>query len=486
MTIPAFNPTMWLPLLPKVLLLVLAMLVLAIDLIWSKLNRRLLGWVTALGLAAILVVSLLFSQPQASQGLIFGGMLRDDWLGFIFQGLFLFAAMITALISMDVKGLGDRGEYYTLLIVTTLGMTLMGSAADLIMLYLAIETTSIPMYILAGFFKGDQRSTESGLKYFLFGALASTVMLYGFSLLYGLSGQTNLEFIAMHFMVLSSTWWVIPLAVSALLVLVGFAFKISAVPFHFWTPDVYEGAPTPVTAFISTGSKAAGFAVLLRVMLTVFPSIDPYWAAIVASMAAVTMTLGNMLALAQTNIKRLLAYSSIAHAGYAMIGVVALSELGAASVVFYLIAYVLTNMAAFAVVILFARSAGSEEISDYAGLSRRAPGLAMAMLIAFLSLAGMPPLAGFVGKFYVFAAAVQSGMIWIAVVGIINAIIGLYYYMTVLKVVYLYRSEDEDKPISVPGPYKLALAACVALILLVGVLSGPWLNWSIAAAGSLF
>jgi NADH-quinone oxidoreductase subunit N len=403
--------------------------------------------------------------------LIFGGMLRHDWMAFSFKVLFLFAAAMTALLSADVEGVEDRGEYYALLVVATLGMSLMTSSADMIMLFLAIETTSIPLYVLAGFMKGDDKSTEAGLKYFL-------------SLLYGFSGDTNIYRLseAMHAGAVSP--WLI--GGMAVLVLVGFSFKISAVPFQFWAPDVYEGAPTPITAFISTASKAAGFAVLLRFMLAVFPAIEVEWVTLVAIIATVTMTLGNLLALPQTNMKRLLAYSSIAHAGYALIGLVALSSFGTASVIFYLIGYVVTNIAAFAVVILFARSAGSDEIVDYAGLSRRSPGLALVLLVALLSLGGMPPLAGFVAKFYIFAAAVESGWIWLAFVGVLNAIIGLYYYLSILKVVYLYRSEDEDKPIEIPRSYALVLVICVIAILAIGTLSAPWLEWSISSALSLF
>jgi NADH-quinone oxidoreductase subunit N len=352
------------------------------------------------------------------------------------------------------------------------------------MLFLAIETTSIPLYILAGFLKGDDRSTESGMKYFLFGALTSAVMLYGFSLLYGFTGETNLYALANG--MLAGDISPVLIAAMAVLVLVGFGFKVSIVPFHFWSPDVYEGAPTPITAYISTASKTAGFAVLVRVMLAVFPAIASEWTLLLAIMATATMTLGNLLALAQSNIKRMLAYSSIAHAGYAVIGLVALSSFGAASVVFYLIAYVVTNLAAFAVVVLFARSAGSENIADYAGLSRRSPGLALVLLVAFLSLGGMPPLAGFVAKFYVFAAAVESGWIWLAFVGVLNAIVGLYYYLTVLKVVYLYRSEEDDKPIAVPRTYALVLVVCVVAILAIGAFSAPWLDWSLTSAASLF
>ncbi len=483
MTILEFTPTDLLAILPEILLLILAGLLLAVDMFWRSSRRSLLGWMGALGLGIILGVAILYSVPEEPQ-LLFGGMVRHDWPAFTFKVIFLFAGAITCLLSIGLGGLGDRGEYYGLLVVTILGMNLMASAADLLMLYLAIETTSIPLYILAGFLKRDLKSTESGLKYFLFGALTSTVMLYGFSLIFGLAGESNIYLLAERFQDGQIQGWV--LGVAAGLVLVGFGFKVAVVPFHFWTPDVYEGAPTPITAFVSTASKAAGFAVLLRVMLAVFPSIESSWTAILASIALVTMTLGNLLALAQRNIKRLLAYSSIAHAGYALIGVVSLGSFGAASMVFYLLAYVVTNLAAFAIVILFARSAGSDEIEDYAGLSRRSPGLALAMLVAMLSLAGMPPLAGFIAKVYVFAAAVQSGLVWLAFAGILNAIIGLYYYLIVLKVVYLYRSEEEDKPIPIPRASAVGLGLCTLAIVLIGSISGPWLDWAVTTASHLF
>lgn len=484
MTVPLFEPWMVQALLPEILLLVLALLVLLVDAVWHGRSRTWLGWFTAIGLVATLVAGIVFSRPHADQGMIFGGMLRDDWLAFTFRILFLFSAAITALLTTGVKGVRQKGEFYALLVVATLGMNLMAAAADLVMLYLAIETTSIPLYVLAGFLKQDDKSTESGLKYFLFGALTSTVMLYGFSLLYGLAGGTNLYLLAE----LLRAGEVSPsvLAGVLILVLVGFGFKISMVPFHFWSPDVYEGAPTPITAFVSTASKAAGFAVLVRVLLAAFPDVQAYWAPMLSILAVLTMTIGNLLALAQRNIKRLLAYSSVAHAGYVLIGLVSLSVFGVTSVVFYLAAYMVSNLAAFAVVILFARASGSDEIKEYAGLSRRSPGLALALMVALLSLAGMPPLAGFVGKLYVFAAAVESGLIWLAVVGVLNSIIGLYYYLTVLKVVYLYRSEYEDKAIGVPRTYALALGLCVLAIIVIGTLSAPWLAWATQAASSLF
>jgi NADH-quinone oxidoreductase subunit N len=477
---------MILAILSELALLVLAGWILLMDAFGRRGTHRNLGWHTACGLVLILIAMFIWGRPEVSESLVFGGMLRHDWPAFTFKILLLFSAAVTALLSTGMQRYGNRGEYYALLVATVMGMNLMVSAADLIMLYLAIETTSIPLYVLAGFMKGDDKSTESGLKYFLFGAIASAVMLYGFSLIYGFSGETNLYALAAGIQVGQLSPWL--LGGIALLVITGFAFKVSAVPFHFWAPDVYEGAPTPITAYISTASKAAGFAVLVRVMLAVFPAIQTYWTAILTAMAVVTMTLGNLLALAQNNIKRLLAYSSIAHAGYILIGVVAISPppLGTASVLLYLIAYVVTNLAAFAVVILFAHSAGSEEIEAYAGLSRRSPGLALSLLVALLSLAGMPPFAGFVAKFYIFAAAVESGLIWLAFVGVINAIVGLYYYLTILKVVYLYRSEDEDQRIVIPASHAVALISCLLAVLVIGVSSGPWLDWTLKAVSSWF
>jgi NADH-quinone oxidoreductase subunit N len=483
-----------LAILPEILLLVLAVIILVVEFMLKPQDRRMLGWLTAGGLAVILIISLAVARPGDIPESVWGGMLRHDWLGFTFGMLFLFGAAITALFAMDVEHLGKRGEFYLLLLASTIGMNLMASSGDLIMLYLAIETTSIPLYVLAGFLTRDPKSTESGFKYLLFGALTSTIMLYGFSLLYGFTGTTNLKDLAL-ILVQGQIKPVLTMGM-LLLVLVGFGFKTSIVPFHFWAPDVYEGAPTPVAGFLSTASKAAGFSVLLRVLMTVF--IDQtgtmgYWTSVIAVMAVATMTLGNTLALAQKNIKRMLAYSSIAHAGYMLIGVVAISSiassnvsLGVSSVVFYLIAYLITNLAAFGVVAAFGRVVGSDEISAYAGLSRRAPALSLALLVAFLSLAGMPPLGGFIGKFFVFAAAVNSQMVWLAIIGVLNSIIGLYYYMTVLKVVYLYRSDDEDKPIPIPRPYGVALVVLTLGIVLVGTLFAPWFSWATQAAAAMF
>jgi NADH-quinone oxidoreductase subunit N len=477
---------MILSILPEILLLVLGMLLLVVEPFWKGESRRNAGWMTAGGLLATLVVSLLVGRP-GEPTLVFGGMLRYDWLGFFFKMMFIFGAAATALFMMDHDTLGKRGESYVLLVAATLGMNLMAASADLVMLYLAIETTSIPLYVLAGFMLSDERSTEAGFKYLLYGALTSTVMLYGFSLLFGFAGTTNLYELASL-----SLAGQLPAGVAlglVVLIVVGLGFKVSIVPFHFWAPDVYMGAPTPVAGFLSTASKAAGFAVLARLFIVAFPEISYNWASILAVLAAITMTLGNLVALKQSNIKRLLAYSSVAHAGYAMIGVVSITELGVTSMVFYLLAYIVTNLAAFGIVMAFGRITGSDEIKDYAGMSRRSPGLAFAMLVAFLSLAGMPPFGGFVAKVFVFAAAVQVNMVWLAVVGILNAIIGLYYYLTVLKVVYLYRMDGENEeahPIPLTRPYAIGLVMLTLGIVLIGTIFAPWFGLSGAAALNLF
>lgn len=479
-----FESPMFLAILPEILVLVLAGLVLLFDLIWAEDKKRGLGWLTVAGLSLIIVVTLAVARPAAGTQLLWGGMVRFDWLATVFKLMFLFGAAITVLFGMEVEELGRKGEFYILMLVSTIGMSLMASAADLIMLYLAIETTSIPMYILAGFFKTDEKSTEAGFKYLLFGAMTSAIMLYGFSLLFGFSGTTNLSMLA--FFIQSGAIAAPVLIGSLLLILVGFSFKISAFPFHFWAPDVYEGAPTPVAGFLSTASKAAGFAVLVSVLRTAFPVISENWQMLVAILAVATMTVGNFIALAQKNIKRMLAYSSIAHAGYVLVGVATNSVLGTTGVTLYLMAYLLTNLAAFGIVAIFWRKTGSDQIEDYAGLSRRSPYLALGMLIAFLSLAGMPPFGGFVAKVLVFAAAVEADMVWLAFVGVLNSIIGLYYYLVVLKVVYLFRSENDEVPVPVTQPTLIALVVLCFGIILIGAFFAPWFNWSTTAAAVLF
>ncbi|NLG98026.1 MAG: NADH-quinone oxidoreductase subunit N [Chloroflexi bacterium] len=489
MEIQAFTPEMLLAILPEISLVVLGALVLLLDLIWRGTGRRNLGWVTAAGLVVIIGLSVAFSRPAADPQLIFGGMLRFDGTAFVFRLIFMVGAAVTALLMVDQQPEGRQGEFYALMLIATLGMNLMASAANLIMLYLAIETTSLPLYILAGFLTKDPRSTEAGIKYFLFGAMTSAVMLYGFSLLYGFSGTTNLYEMAAQLGQIPT----VILVLALMLVLVGFGFKVSAVPFHFWAPDVYEGAPTPVAGFLSTASKAAGFAVLMRMLVAVFPAetfaqMHINWTLLVSILAAASMIFGNVLALVQKNIKRLLAYSSIGQAGYVLIGVAAGSALGYAGATFYLISYLVTNLAAFGIVALVGRIVCSDEISAYAGLQRRNPALALALLVALLSLGGIPPFSGFVGKLLIFNAAVQSNLLWLAVVGIATSVIGLYYYLYVLKMVYAYPAQlpEADRPLPLSAPWKVAMAVCLIGILFIGTVFGPWYTLSSMGVTGLF
>jgi len=482
--VSTFAPDTLIAVLPELMLLLLGVVVLVLDPFWKETNRRLnLGWLTAAGLFATLIVSLLIGRP-GEPTLALGGMVRFDLLGFTFKMFFIFAAAVTALLFMDTEHLGRRAEAYLLLLAATIGMNLMAAAADLVMLYLAIETTSIPLYVLAGFMTNDDKSNEAGFKYFLFGTLTSTIMLYGFSLVYGFSGTANLAEIGAGLGELNL------LTVSFLfLVLVGLAFKVSLFPFHFWAPDVYEGAPTPVAGFLSTASKAAGFAVILRLLITAMPSLSDSWIWIIAILATLTMTVGNLIAMAQKNIKRMLAYSSIAHAGYALIGLVAYGKFGVATVVFYIMAYLLTNLAAFGVIAAVGRISGSEEFPAFYGLNRRNSTLSLVMLVAFLSLAGMPPFGGFVAKVFVFAAAIEAGWIWLAVVGVLNSIFGLYYYLTALKYIYLYRMEgeaEEQNPVPLTPAYSMALLVLTVGIVVMGVAFAPWFDLASSAVLNLF
>lgn len=486
-----FTPTIIASILPEILILTLGMILLIVEPFWKVERRRNVGWLTAGGLLLSIVISLIFGQPGEPISVL-GGMIRFDWLGFFFKILFMFAAAITALLLMDHEKAGQRGEAYLMLLASLLGMNLMAVSADLIMLYLSIETASIPLYLLAGFIISDERSTEAGFKYLLFGILASTVMLYGFSLIFGFSGTTNIYKLSA---MLAQGKITLPFFFGLLaLLIVGLGFKISSVPFHFWAPDVYQGAPTPIAGYLSTVSKAAGFAVIVRLFFVAFSfegqlELLHSWTWTLAVVAAITMTVGNLLALNQTNIKRLLAYSSIGHAGYALIGVVAFTQLGAASVVFYLAAYIATNLLAFGIVMAFSSVTGSDELSDYSGLSRRSPLLGLMVLTAFLSLAGMPPFGGFVAKVFVFAAGVQANYTWLVIVGILNSIIAVYYYLNVIKYVYLYRmpEQDEEKhPIPLSRSYAIALVVLTIAVILLGTYFLPWFSWSDSAALNLF
>ncbi|MCY3796315.1 MAG: NADH-quinone oxidoreductase subunit N [Chloroflexi bacterium] len=486
--------------LPEIGLTVLAVVVLFADIYGSIATRRNVVYVSAVGMALLALAPLIWQPDPAlyeSGALLWGGMVNYDPLSQIFKVMLLLAGAVTCLMAAGDKGVGDKGEFYLIVIVATLGGLMMSSAADLILVFVALETLSIPLYMLASFRRGDQRSAESGMKYFLYGAFASAIMLFGFSLLYGFAGTTNLAGIA-DAMSGGLGDGVVAVMTALVMVVVGFGFKISAVPFHFWTPDVYEGAPTPVTAFVSVSSKAASFALLLRFLTAVFPAdlavagvvIQDFWVNLLVVVSIVSMTLGNVVALRQSNIKRLLAYSSIAQAGYTLIGVAALGgandSLAVASVSYYMFMYIFTNLLVFGAVILFIAKTDTEEISDMAGLNRRSPWLALFITIGLLSLGGIPPAAGFFGKFFLFQAAVNANLVGLALIAVTNAIIALYYYLVVIKVMYVDVGPDDDLPIGIPRVYGWSLGITAFIVILLGTVAvTPIYNWAALGAAGL-
>jgi NADH-quinone oxidoreductase subunit N len=414
---------------------------------------------------------LVASMTPAGAGIgLFEGMVVLDGFAVFFKVLTALATAIVIFMSIDCEELADRtqAEYYLFLLSVLLGMFLLSSASDIVMLYLALELVSIPSYLLAGYLKGKASSTEASMKYVVYGATASGVMIYGFSLLYGMTGSTQISEIGR---VLTLGTAPLPAMLAAVMVTVGFGYKIAAVPFHMWSPDVYEGAPTPVTAFLSVGPKAAGFAVLVRFFYTVFASPDGAdgmwklsssvdWPFLFAVLSAVTMTVGNLVAINQRNVKRLLAYSSIAHAGYMLMGFVLLTAVGLKAILFYLVVYLFMNLGAFYVVVLVANGSRSEDISYFSGLGSRAPLAAVSLAIFLFALTGIPPFSGFIGKVYLFAEVINRGVYWLALVAALNSVISLYYYARIVKVMFL---EDPTQA----GDLPLALVPRVMLAILV-------------------
>ncbi len=405
-------------------------------------------------------------------------MVVIDYYSLFFKIVFLITTGLTVLMSIRfLKEEGfDFGEYYVLVLFAAVGMMFMASAADLIIIFLGLETFSLSIYVLAGFFRTQPKSNESSMKYFLLGAFSTGFLLYGIALIYGATGTTNLK--GIYEFVRRSQLLTDPLLLIGMsLLIVGFGFKVASVPFHMWTPDVYEGAPTSITAFMSVGPKAAGFAAFLRVFLYSFSSLQSDWVWILWVLAVLTMTLGNIVAIAQKNIKRMLAYSSIAHAGYILVAMVAAGELGTASILFYLLAYAFMNLGAFGVVILYGRK-GEENVnlSDYSGMGYKYPLLAAAMAIFMFSLAGIPPTAGFVGKFYIFSAAVKAGYIGLAIIGVLNSALSVYFYLRVTVMMYMRPAEKEFGRLDLSPAMVIALVIAVIGTLQMGITPSHYLN----------
>jgi len=458
-------------LIPEIATVALAVAVLGADLLWPRLGGRRLGIITAVGAAIILAVT--FWRREIT-GATLGGLYLADSYAVFFRLIFLAAAALVSLLSADFveREVRRPGEYYTLLLFSTTGFMLMAGAGDLLTLYLGLELGTISLYPLAGYLKRQPRSGEAGLKFMIIGAVSSATLLYGISLIYGSTGSTTFTgirqgfqqaaFILPHGLVVAQA----ALALGMAFVIAGFSFKMVAAPFHMWAPDVYHGAPTPITAYLSVASKCAGFAVVGRVFLGPLLTTAPQWWIVLAGLSFASMLYGNVVAIPQTNIKRMLAYSGIAQAGYVLVGLAAVSSFGAASSLFYLLQYTFTNIGAFIVVTVVAQATGREDIAGYSGLSRRSPALGFALLLLLLSLGGIPPLSGFWAKLYVFAAGVEQHLWWLVLLGVLTTVVSLYYYLMVIKQVYIFDPVDTT-PIRIPRPAAVALFICTIAILLL-------------------
>jgi len=466
-------------LIPELTLAVFAILVILLDLFINQ--KRALVIVSLIGLVVAGGVSV--AMWGGNFPAIFNNMLAVDNFALFFKLLFLGIAFLVILASIDYVSRFARfqGEYYALVLLSTLGMMLMAATADLISIYISLELTSISLYALVGFLK-DKKSTEASLKYLLLGAVASAVLLYGMALIFGFTGKTQLGEIAQAIQAMPmATLLASPaLILGIVLLIAGFGFKIAAVPFQMWVPDVYEGAPTPITAYLSVASKAAGFAIILRVFFSAFglPEwLSLNWGIIFAILAAVGMTLGNIVAIPQTNIKRMLGYSSIAQAGYLLVGLATMGFspvadiLGRSSILFFLAAYALTNMGAFIAIIAISNKLKSDLIDDYSGMGKRAPLLALALTLCLISLIGIPPAAGFMAKFYIFSAAVQHNLLWLVIIAVLNSVISAYYYLRVVKVMWLGEAASKEK-IPSSGALRLALSLSCLGVLLLGIIPG--------------
>ncbi len=476
--------------LPETILSVFFVLTLLTSIVGKRRSKYLPAYMALLG---FVIAGIFVLNQMGTDELVFSGMYAVDPFSWFFKVIFLVAGILIILFSLQSRELEATAtkyaEYFSLIISLTIGAFFMAGATNLLMMYLSLELVSISSYILSGFTKESARADEASLKYVIYGAFSSGLMLYGISLLYGLTGETNLY--AFNQTLAIGGIQRITILIAVVLILAGLGYKISAVPFHFWTPDVYEGAPITVTAFLSVTSKAAGFAMLMRFFKIGFIDVGAQpvvagmweifkgfrWTDIIAALSVLTMTIGNLVALWQTNIKRLLAYSSIAHAGYILMGFVTLSNFGMSAMLMYFVAYLLMNLGAFYVVMLVANKYHTENIEDYKGLGYRSPYVAFALTVFLFSLTGIPPTFGFIGKFYLFAALIHTNYIWLAIVGVINSVISLYYYLNIARNMYL-RQPSETSRISFDFGTNLLMTLLIVPNILLMLYFSPVLAWA--------
>jgi len=466
---------------PEVFLFLWALFIIAFDLGTRRRNSKLIGY---LAMGGVAFTGILLSTYHG--GFAFGNMFKSDMLAVFFKVIFLGSAFMAIGSSFGIitdKIKNHRGEFFGLILLSTVGMMFLASAGELITLYIGLELTTIPLFVLAAYYKDDRISVEAGLKYMIIGAFSSAIMLYGLSLLYGLSGTTDLLAMKINLAYLflgnNGLGWGPLMAI--ILVMAGIGFKLALVPFHMWAPDVYQGSPTPVTALLSVGSKAAGIVAFLRIFTDGLFGFSIEWSMILAVLATGAVVLGNISALRQKNIKRMLAYSSIAQIGYVMVGLVAVNQLGVAAAGYYMFIYLFANMGAFAVATIFCDKTGSDSISSYAGLSKSSPALSAYMAVFLLSLAGIPPLGGFVAKYFVFAAGIKAGYTWLVIVALLTAVVSLYYYANVIKNMY-FSAENPEFKIKPPLSANIVLILGVAGLVVFGVYPEPILNFALDAA----
>jgi NADH-quinone oxidoreductase subunit N len=455
----------WTLLLPHLIVAGTALLVLCLDIVRPHSDGKAAAWLTLLGVAACLIATV---KLWGAWEYGFSGMLVLDNYSLFATAIFLIGTGLTVFMSTGylAREGGGRNEYYLLLLTATLGMMLMASGTDLIVIFLGLELMSLSLYILVGFFRDRPVSNEASMKYLLLGAFATGFLLYGIALIYGTIGSTNLREIGLA-LKQGRVQGDLMLLGGASLLLVGFAFKIAAVPFHMWAPDVYDGAPTSVTAFISAGPKAAAFIALIRILMLSLKPLEHEWASVIWILAAVTMTVGNLSALSQQSIKRMLAYSSVAHAGYVLVALAAGTDRAITAALFYLLAYTFMNIGAFAVIILVGKKGEeNQDISSYAGLGFERPAMGLALALFMISLAGLPPTAGFFGKFTIFSAAVEQGMISLAIIGVLNSLVSVYFYLSVVVSMYMRPSTGSSPAALSPMGYVTVGIASVATLVI--------------------
>lgn len=499
---PSFSGDDFYRVLPEFIVLVMACLLVIIDLFLPKERRAVLGWLAILGyVGALVATGFLYSDTNARTTSFSGMFVRDNFTVFN-ELIFLVTGILGVLVapSYVLKRRIPIGEFYSIQAFSVLGMMIVGASGDLMAIFVGIELSSIGVYILTGFARDDRGSSEGALKYFLLGILATAILVYGMAWAFGMTGSTNLREIgkAIASNNISADSGV---TFAMLLLVVGFGFKIAAVPFHVWTPDAYEGAPTPITAFMSVGPKAAGFAALIRVMVEGMPTLAGQWTVIIAVLAALTMTLGNIVAIAQKSVKRMLAYSSIAHTGYIMIGLAAYVNSNGtdanairqndaiSSVLVYSLIYVFMNIGAFGILIYVQNRQGGAEVDDFSGLARWSPITALAMAICLFSLAGIPPTGGFFGKFFVFRAAINNGLLWLAIIGALNSAVSAFFYLRVVVSMYFNPAPEGLERKLESGRSAFLTTAMVIIciaILFLGIYPNPALQLAQDGATPLF